>query len=182
MLGTVVWGYENSERRVPDFYGTTARHLAASSHAALPFRRTATSSCRTQGHWTSLTRRKASPACELFPEIRRCSFHVLVPARRVADFHGTIFNSLISIDNLFDIIPVTRHREQVCGTGIRHTKRTRCRGIRGRRGALKVPDTRTAHLLSPSGFLFLARQRPGGAGWELAWNKTQAIDFREISI
>ena len=48
-------------------------HRAASSHAGLPFRRTASLSCCTQGVRTSLTRRKGSPACELLSEIRHCS-------------------------------------------------------------------------------------------------------------
>ena len=49
-------------------------HRAASSHGGLPFRRTASLSCCTQGVRTSLTRRKGSPPCELFSVIRSCSF------------------------------------------------------------------------------------------------------------
>ena len=60
-------------------------HRAASLHAGLPFRRTASLSCCTQGVRTSLTRRKGSPACKLLSEIRHCSLCVLVPARRVGD-------------------------------------------------------------------------------------------------
>ena len=41
-----------------------------------------------EGMERALTRRKRSPACELFPTIRGCSLPVLVPARRVPDFHG----------------------------------------------------------------------------------------------
>ena len=48
-------------------------HRTASSHAGLPFRRTAPLSCCTQGVRTSLTRRKGSPACELLSEIRHRS-------------------------------------------------------------------------------------------------------------
>ena len=60
-------------------------HRTASSHAGLPFRRTASLSCCPQGVRTSLTRRKGSPACGLLSEIRHCSLCVLVPARRVPD-------------------------------------------------------------------------------------------------
>ena len=54
-----------------------------------PFGASASLSWCTQGVRTSLTRRKGSPACELFSEIRRCSFHVSVPAGRVGNFYGT---------------------------------------------------------------------------------------------
>ncbi|MDE0367934.1 MAG: hypothetical protein OXP09_20470, partial [Gammaproteobacteria bacterium] len=58
------------------------QHRKASSHAALTIRRTATLSSETQGFQTSLTRRKGSPACELFPEIQYCSYDVSDPARQ----------------------------------------------------------------------------------------------------
>ena len=65
------------------FVWNNRQYRTASSHTVLPFRRTATSSCSVQGFRTSLTRRKGSPACELFPEFRRCCFIVCVPARRL---------------------------------------------------------------------------------------------------
>ena len=70
-------------------------------------------------------------------------------------------------------VPSFRLRERVYGTGVRHTRRARCGVIRGRRGALKVPDPRTVHPLSPCDRqVLLARQRPGTPpGWELSWRK-----------
>ena len=50
--------------------------------------------------------------------------------------------------------------ERACGTGLRHTERTCCWRIRGRWGALKVPEARTACRLSwLDSMLFPARHR-----------------------
>ena len=75
-------------------------------------------------------------------------------------------------------VPLFRLREWVYGTGVRHTRRARCGVIRGCRGALKVPDPRTVHPLSPSERLvLLARQRPGAPGSRLAWTKFSTLCF-----
>ena len=105
--------------------------------------------------------------------------HVRVGRRQASSFSERVFNSpvywVLSNASECGAVASFRRRERLCGTRIRHAKRTRFRGIQGRRGALKVPDTRTAHLLSPSGRLFLARQRPGAPGWELSYLKSFSL-------
>ena len=151
----------------------------ASSHTALPFRRTATLSSETQGFRTSLTRRKGSAAYELFLEILRCSLRVLVPAHRVPDSQGTTFNPLILMEILFDMISGFG-TESAYGTGIRHARRklfvlqcalfgnrprNQLRGVatcRSGTSARAAPDRwrpRTVHRLSSWCQRFPARQR-----------------------
>ena len=81
-------------RRVRDFHGTNSLPGSEFAYGASLSAQWPLYPAVREGMERALTRRKGSPACKLFPIIRGCSLPVIVPARRVADFHGT--NSLPS--------------------------------------------------------------------------------------
>ena len=78
-------------RRVPDFHGTNSLRSSELAYGASLSAQQPHFPAVREGMERALTRRKGSPACKLFPTIRGCSLPVIVPARRVADSHGTNF-------------------------------------------------------------------------------------------